>query len=147
MIYGLVQTIQEDTSFLSNWMIGVGIPDVNSDDQQHRIQVAALRMIAVMTMTLGVLWTVSILIFAVTVPLKLALRLAIAVGIYAMAHDVFIMSHNYAQPGFRVGYSARLFNVFRGQEVIQEERARQFTHGTLLQPLWMWIYAKRNEVV
>jgi hypothetical protein len=147
MIYGLIQTIQEDTSVLTNWMRGQKNPPLANDDQSDRIQVAAFRMIASFVMALGALWTLSLLAFVATIPLKFTLRLAVAVSLYALAHDVFIMSQNSTQTDFRQGFQARLFNLFRGQEAIQEERARQFTHGTFLQPLWMYIYAKKNDIV
>lgn len=144
MIYGLLHTIQEDAVVLAHWIGGKNVSE-GGEDQQERVQIAASRMLAFIGMAFGSLWTLSLLTFVVTLPAKIVMKLATAVGVYALAHDIFIMSQNASQQTFRESVSSRLMGLFRGQEALEEERAEQFTHGTFLQPFWMWIYAHRNQ--
>ncbi len=144
MIYEVVSTFQADLKVLKHWFRKEQIPNLVNNEQEHRIQVAAARMIADIAMVFGALWALSILTFIVTIPLKIALNLALAVNFYALAHDVFIMSHNFAQSN--LNKSEKLWDLFKGQKINDEARARQFTQGTFLQPVWMWLYVHRNQL-
>jgi hypothetical protein len=96
-------------------------------------------------MVFGALWTLS-LTFAVSIPLTVVLKLATAVGIYVVAHDVFIMSQNAYQEDLQhsVPLKPKLMDLFRGHESLDEEQAQRFTHGTLLQPCWMSFYVNHH---
>lgn len=144
MIYDVVQILQADTEVLKSWFTGKKVPDVKDEDQEHRIQVAAARCFAAFAMSLAALWTLSILTFVVTLPLKIACHLAVAVALYAAAHDVFVMSHNASHTDFRDEVKAHLYGLFKGHEVNEKDRALEFTRGTLLQPAWMWLYVHRH---
>jgi hypothetical protein len=146
MIYGIFQIIQDDAKVLAHWAKGEEIEDINEEEQQQRIQVAASRMLAFVGMAFGSLWALSLLTFVITIPAKIILKLATAIGIYALAHDIFVMSQNANQQEFQQGVKSRLMGLFRGQEELEEDRASQFTHGTFLQPGWMWLYAHRNKI-
>ncbi len=147
MIYGLLQTVQEDIQVLQHWIKKEKIPNLKEEDQEHRIQVATARMFAGIAMAFGGLWTFSLLTFIIGIPVKIALNLAMAVGLYALAHDVFVMSHNAVRPEFQKGLQAKLMELFKGNEVREKERACQFTQGTFLQPVWMWLYVHRHDKV
>ncbi len=144
MIYGFVQVIKEDISLLSHWIRGQEIPNAGND-AVLRIQTAALRVLASLGMLWGALWGISILVFVATIPLQAILKLATAVGLYALGHDIFVMIQNASQrhlmQELRAGWA-----FMHGFHALEEERARQFTNGTFLQPMWMWLYVNRNIV-
>lgn len=149
MIYGLFQTIENDAGLLTRWVrqnVSKG-PKVNEDSQ--KIQDAALRMLAVTAMVFSGLWCLKILTFMVTVPLGILFKLSIAVSLYALSHDIFIMIQNHAQEvekGITQGIYEGAMAYLRGVKAQQEEQARQFTHGTYLQPIWMHLYVNRSLI-
>ena len=147
MIHGLLTTMGADTSVLTHWPKGEDFKLNPDETKEQRVQLAAFRMLATLFMALGAVWALQIITFVVTVPIKVLLQLSLAVGFYAAAHDVFIMSQNANQDGFTPQKAKPyLFGLFKGQEVSEEEQARKFTHGTFLQPLWMWLYVNRNKI-
>lgn len=147
MIYGLFQAVKEDAAVLTHWLKGEELTDATEDEQQQRIQAAAARMLACVAMAFGSLWALSLLMFVVTIPLTILLKLATAVGVYVLAHDVFMMTQNACEEEFQETMISRLGNLFRGKEALEEDQARKFTHGTLLQPAWMWMYVNRHKVI
>ncbi len=146
MIYNLMQTVNEDLEVLKCWKDGKDIPNVNPADRQHRIEVAASRMIASVAMAFGGLWAISILTFVATIPLKAAFNLIVAVALYAIARDIFVMAHNSSEPSFKQQVSNAFSGLIRGRDVQEQKRAMEFTHGTFLQPAWMWLYVHRHDI-
>ena len=147
MIYGLIGDLKSDGSVLIHWFKGEDIVLDIDEEKDQRVQLAAFRVLAAVAMAFGAIWALQIITFVVTFPIKVLLQLALAVGFYAGAHDVFIMSKNANQDGFTPKkQKPYLFGLFRGHEVSEEEQARKFTHGTFLQPIWMWLYVKRNKI-
>lgn len=147
MIHGLMETIQADTSVLTHWLKGEEFDLQPDEEKEQRIQLAGFRMLATVAMAFGALWAIQIITFVATFPIKVIFKLSLAIGFYAAAHDVFVMSQNANQVGFTPQKAKPyLFGLFKGQEVSEEEQARKFTHGTFLQPLWMWLYVNRNKI-
>lgn len=147
MIHGLWQTLKEDSSIMYQWFKGEEIKLKDDEDQEQRIQLAAFRLLAAVAMTFGALWAVHIITFVVTFPITVILKLALAVAFYAAAHDVFVMSQNSNEENFTPQKPKKpyLFGLFKGEEVSESDMARKFTHGTFLQPIWMWLYVKSNS--
>lgn len=145
MIHGMIATIRADASVLIHWFKGEEFDLEPGEEREQRVQLAAFRMLAAITMALGALWAIQIVTFVVTFPAKILFQLVLAISLYAVAHDVFIMSQNANQQDFTpLKPKPYLFGLFRGQEVTEEEQARKFTHGTFVQPIWMWLYVNRN---
>jgi uncharacterized membrane protein YqjE len=145
VIYGLLHTIREDASAIVYYMQNKDIPGIGEEDQEQRIQVAALRMLTFVGMVFGSLWTLSLLTFEATIPLTTLFKLATAIGIYALAHDTFVMSQNAYRESARYPFQTKLMELFRQHESLEEDQAEQFTHGTLLQPLWMYFYSSQSS--
>jgi len=147
MIHGMLEIIGQDATVLTHWVTGEEIELELDEEMGQRVQLAAFRMLAAVAMAFGALWSLQILTFVVTFPIKVLFKLSFAVAFYASAHDVFIMSQNANQPDFTPQKAKPyLFGLFRGNEVSEEDLARKFTHGTFLQPLWMWLYVNRNKM-
>lgn len=146
MIHDFLKSCKEDFSVLTHWMKGDKVELENGEDI-NRLQVAAFRMLATVAMVFGGLWALHIITFVVTFPIVIICKLTLAVCFYAIAHDVFIMSQNTTYPDFSPKKEKpSLFGFFRGKEVSEEEMAKKFTHGTFLQPVWMWMYVNRNKL-
>lgn len=136
MIYHFIQTIPEDTHILSQWIKGESVSEDDGKDQQQKVHVAALRMLACLGMAFGALWGVSLFTFVLSVFLTILWRLSTAVGMYAISHDVFIMCQNVSQ-------EPQLLSLFRerGQEEVEDQLLHQLTDGTLIQPFWTeWVF-------
>lgn len=147
MIHGMMGTVQSDTSVLIQWLQGKEIDLGPNEEKERRVQLAAFRMLAAVAMFLGGLWALQILTFVVTFPLKAVLKLATAIGCYAIAHDVFVMCQNgYKKSMDEQNEKPSLWSYFWGKEVSEEEQALEFTQGTLFQPLYMWAYVNRNKI-
>lgn len=146
MIHGMMEYVRADTVVLIHWLKGEAVALEPGEEIAQRVQLAAFRMMAAIAMAFGALWSLQILTFVVTFPIKVIFKLSFAVAFYAAAHDVFIMSQNANQNDFTPQKpKPYLFGLFSGNEVSEEELARKFTHGTFLQPLWMWLYVHRNK--
>lgn len=147
MIHGIIDAIKSDTTIFMHWCKGEDMELQPDEEKEQRIELAAFRMLAAIAMVFTALWALKLITFAVSVPGDVLLKLAFAVSIYAVAHDVFIMSENANQQGFTPQKAKPyLFGLFKGQEVSEAEQARKFSHGTLLQPIWMWLYVNRNRI-
>lgn len=149
MIYGLFQHVQEDGAVLwQKFVKGEKIANVRDEEQRHRVEVAAARMFAALAMAFMGLWALSILTFVVTLPLQIALKLALAVSGYVLAYDVFKMCQNSmnakAKPD---SLTTKFFDLWKGQEVNDQKKILKFTNGTILQSGWMWLYFHRHEIV
>ena len=143
MIYNILNIVREDSTVLIQWGKGESLPEIKKEDQQQRVQVAAARMLAVIGMVFGGIWALQIITFVVTFPIKVLLKLAFAIYFYAMAYDVFKMSQNYSSFKQEGG---RFLDFLRAKQEIEEEIGLKYTHGTLLQPLWMWLYVNRHKL-
>lgn len=146
MIHGFMQTMQIEASLMVNWVKGQAVLEHEGEDRQERIQTAAFRMLAGIGMVFGALWSLSVLSSVASFSLHLVLKLATAVSLYALAHDVFIMCQNYSHQSVKQEIKEGLLRFFRGVGVQQEEHAQQLTHGTFLQPIWMWLYVNRDRL-
>jgi hypothetical protein len=147
MIHGMVTAIRSDTKILTHWLRGEAFDLQPGEEKEQRVQLAAFRMLAAITMVFSALWALHIITFVVTFPVKVLVQLSLAVGFYAAAHDVFIMSQNANQVDFTpMKPKPYLFGLFKGQEVSDEEQARKFSHGTFFQPIWMWLYVNRSKI-
>jgi hypothetical protein len=144
MINDMWRTIQEDIEVLTYCANGKKIPNVKDGDQNHRVRIAAIRMIAAIATAFLGLWTLSILSVIVTFPLKILFNLALAVSCCVLAHDIFVLSRNNANPSQNSWFN--FFNYFKGNAAVNEERARQYTRGTILRPVWVWLYLYRNAI-
>lgn len=140
----IIRTFQDDLQVIKCWATGKEIQAVKNEDREHRIQVAAMRMITTVGMVYGGLWALSILTYVITLPLRIAFKLAVAVGMYALAHDVFLMSQNAHQSEFSRKNGENLFDLFRSSH--DEDRARNLTAGTYGQSFWMNLYMHRDQI-
>lgn len=165
MIYGFLETVKEDYAVLrrdghaalsdgyaalNSWIRSVDYKESSIPEQQlKRVQVAAFRMLATFGMAIGGLWTLSIITFVVTFPIKILFKLTLAVSLYAFFHDVFILSQNYNHPDFRKDQEKPwLFGLAtKKYKLTEEELANKLTPGTYCQPAWMWLYLNRNAVL
>ena len=147
MIHGMMGTIQSDTSVLIQWLKGEEIELQPDEEKEERVQLAAFRMLAAVAMFFGALWALQILTFVVTFPLQALLKLATAIGCFAIAHDVFIMCQN-AYKRSMAGQNEKplCWAIFGGRKCSEEEQALEFTQGTLFQPVYMWAYVNRNKI-
>ena len=142
MIYGIFQTLQEDTSVLNHWIKGEKLPENDENENlQQRVQLAAWRMFGLLGMVFASLWVLSFVAAIITFPLMIGLQLATVVGIYVLGHDIFVMNKNASQEDFKNSEKPSLIGLLSGQESFEEELAEQFTHGTFLQSMWMSRYA------
>lgn len=148
MLHGVWPTLKEDSSIMILWFKGENVPLKSDEELDQRVQLAAFRLLAAIAMVFAATWVVQIITFVVTFPLKVLLKLSIAVAVYAAAHDIFIMSQNSNEPTFTPQKPKKpyLFGLFKGQEVNEYDLARKFTHGTFLQPLWIWLYVKSKKI-
>lgn len=149
MIYGLFRTIEDDGRLLTRWVNGKVFNGPQVNESSQKIQDAALRMLAVSAMLFSGLWLLKIMTFLVTVPFGILFKLSVAISIYALSHDVFIMIQNHAQEaqkGIAQGVYEGALRYLRGMNAQPEDQARQFTHGTYLQPVWMYLYVNRNII-
>lgn len=144
MIHGLWQTLKEDSSVIYRWGKGEEVPLKADEELDGRVQLAFFRVIAALVMVVGAAWTLQIITFVVTFPIKVLLKLSLAVAFYAAAHDVFVMSQNSNETNFTPQKPKKpyLFGLFKGEEVSELDLAKKFTHGTFLQPLWIWLYVR-----
>ncbi len=150
MIYGLFRTIEDDGRLLTRWVNEKVFKGPKVNENSQKIQDAALRMLAVSAMFFSGLWLLKIMTLMVTVPLGILFKSSVAISIYALSHDVFIMIQNHAQEaqkGIAQGAYEGALRYLRGVNVQPEDQARQFTHGTYLQPIWMYLYVNRNIIV
>lgn len=165
MIYGFLETVPDDYAVLrrdGHAALSDGYAALNSwirsadckaslltEQQQKRVQVAAGRMLATVGMAFGGLWTLSIITFVVTFPIKILFKLTAAVSIYAFCHDIFILCQNYNHPDFRKDQEKPwLFGLAtKKYQLTEEELANKLTPGTYFQPAWMWIYLNGKAVL
>lgn len=147
MIHGMMTTVMDDSSVLTHWLKGKEFDLEVGETKEQRVQLAAFRMFAALAMAFGAVWTLQIITFVLTFPIKILFQLSLAVGFYAAAHDVFVMSQNANQHDFTPQkQKPYLYRLFWGQEISEEQQALKFTHGTFLQPIWMWLYVNRNKL-
>lgn len=146
MIHDFMHIMQTEASLMVNWVKGQAVLEHEGEDRQERVQTAAFRMLAGIGMVFGALWSLYVLSSVASFSLNLVLKLATAVSLYALAHDVFIMCQNYSHHDLKQEIKEGLLRFFRGVGAQQEEHAEQITHGTFLQPVWMWLYANRDKI-
>jgi hypothetical protein len=149
MFNEILNTIRSDSSDLYTWykneplLNSQGKP-LSENDQQNRIRAAAARMLAVIAAAYAAYLTLNLITFVVTFPITILLKLALAVSMCAVVHDVFVMFRNSANQSKDRGAMGRFVAFVVGQT--EEEKAKKLTHGTLLQQAWVWVYLKRNAM-
>lgn len=149
MIHGFMECVREDASVLTHWINGE-TDKINvgpGEKPLHRVQLAAFRMLSTVAMAFSGLWILQIITFVVTFPIIVVCKLTLAITLYATAHDVFIMSQNTTLPDFTPRkVKPTLFGFFGGYEVSEESMAKKFSHGTFIQPFWMWLYVAHKKI-
>lgn len=142
VVFGTLSTIPQDVAILGLYfMTTKGNPFT---DQNIKIQAAAYRTLMVVGMLVGTVWSYSILI----VPLKAALKVALAVGILVLSIDGFRMIHNalayesLAQRAQQLG----LFGFFKSFHTLQRGEAEALTRHTLLCSQWISLYLHSGTV-
>jgi fatty-acid desaturase len=90
MISYIVQRFVEDAITLFDWAKG----NNQNEAQQAKIKKAAFRMLVTVGVTFVAVSSFSVITFIVTATLKIALKLAICVCVFALGHDVFITGKN-----------------------------------------------------
>jgi hypothetical protein len=142
VVGGTLSTIPQDTAILGLYfMTTKGNPFT---DPNIKIQAAAYRMLAILGVVIGGIWTYSILI----VPLKATLKVALAVGILVLSIDGFRMiqnvlgHHNLTQRAQQLG----LYGFFKSFNSCSREEAEALTRRTLLRSQWIPLYLHGGAV-
>lgn len=147
MINGFFHTIQRD---LINVAQAINNDAPRNQEQNERISMAALRIIASATMGVGSLIAVSTLSFFAAAPVSAVLTVAIGVGVYALGHDVFILAQrfedlenpfNALENGTR-GFFRDVGNFFTNNPV-GNGRIEDLAADTFFQPMWTQILGQR----
>lgn len=146
MIQGFAGIVQNDFSILCEGK-------VDTEQEQNKLTRAAVRTLSALGMAFAVVLGVRAI--AATTVLGAFAKLAIAVGIYVLSHDRFIMSWNLDKPAKNQGKDFvnnildadknKLFDIgkkiFKGEDPFEEKENKKlvahfFTQGTILRPLW-----------
>jgi hypothetical protein len=135
-------TIPQDAIFLGGYVMTIKANPFT--DQNIKVQAVAYRMLAVVGVGIGALWTYSILI----VPLKAALKVALAVGIFVLSMDGFRMIQNTLadESLTKCAQQLGLFGFFKSFHSLQRGEAEALTRHTLLCSQWMSLYLHPRTV-
>lgn len=121
MIQGFVNTVQQDFFCIKDYfMSDVDTPEVN------KVKNAAIRLF----MTLGMAYSIGLGIksFTAEAAVEGILKLASAVAIYILTHDIFVISRNCESDDVALAKVA--------------PEAEVYTEGTLCPSLWNMYFAK-----
>lgn len=108
MIQGFTTIIQKDFARITKYFED---KEAKSVEQNVKVTLAAARIITAIGMTFAALFALRALTFLAEAPIGAILKIAFAVGFYALSHDIFVMS-----------------KVYRNHSIM--------TKDTFLKPLW-----------
>jgi hypothetical protein len=141
MIPDFVNTVQKDVICIYEYTQS----DKHTEDQDQRVCLAALRMIAAFGMAVA---TVVGITACTATPVGSIFILATAVALYAVSHDAFVMAVNAEKKAFSQvtavaqGIIKDFADVFMGNKSVNDAPRHPITAGTLFRPLWDWAMAK-----
>ncbi len=134
MIHDFFRTFCTDVSTVYTWSI-----HRNNQNTQQAID-AAFRIIATLGMIIGAAMCWSIVQSTLLLPARFTIKVATAVGTYAIGHDLFVMSQNNTPEANNLNANCHL-GAFRNMRGYNHDNAEEFTTGTLMQPVWMMVYS------
>lgn len=147
MIQGFSTIIPQDVAQIIDHMKGRG---PQTGDQARRVGLAALRMFATLGMALALIIAASSLTIIASAPVGAVLLVALGVTLYALCHDIFIMSKNETEQMHLVGRTKATVkslrqdfkDIWQGKKSLDDARRFTITQGTLFRPLWETLLAQ-----
>lgn len=142
MIQGFTAIVQEDLALNINYLKS----DAPTQDQKKKVNLAAIRQLAILVMGIGLHVGIKAFFTASIGGTTLGVLL------YALGHDVFKMSHNESKLeslSERVKAVGQTFwndlkDFWHGNLENRTAQRQPITEGTLLRPLWDVLIKKGN---
>lgn len=141
MIPGFFTDIQRDVVLVIDRCTG----KIKSDQEQDkRVALAALRIIAAIGMAVAVLLTVSAVAYLPFAPAGSIVQGAFGLMLYATCHDIYIMSKNISEQmntvnkAVAIGTSilSDIKDLWNGKKDINDSPRHPMTENTFFRPLW-----------
>lgn len=141
MINNFFHTVQEDSILVYKSLTS---NTTQTQEQERKVSLASLRLIASVGMLLGGLITLAAFPSLAVAPLGTLFKMAIGAAIYAAGHDVFVMAKNAsdqqspvkgAVAGFKSGVMD-LFDLAQGKKSGKDALRHPITEDTIFRPLW-----------
>lgn len=149
MIPNFFQTVQKDFNTVVDFIKHIDRP--HTTDQNKLVALAALRIFASIGMGVNLIGTFTAIPLFAVAPGAALVKAALSTLAYVLFHDVFVLARNkseeienrFYQVGNNVaGFVRDVGHLLRGhRELVGQGVATQQTEGTILQPVWVKIFA------
>lgn len=144
MIQNFSTILQKDVLLVIDDISGKRPKGVDKKEQDIKVGHAALRIFGALAMAVGIIFAVGALPYFAAAPVGALLKMAFGASIYALGHDIFVMSKNITdqmKPAKAAVETAKSFisNIFSyvtGEKDIDDAPSQPVTNGTFFRPLW-----------
>lgn len=136
MIDNFFNVVQQDIAFLANY----SEQSNESDDQQQKVSIVAMRMFAVVGMAFSVI--LGLRSFAAHTAMGGIFKLASAVALYTLSHDIFVMGVNSEKNPLDqfLSIGKGLWNdakdLWQGHKNLDDVPRHPLSEGTFYRPMW-----------
>ena len=151
MIEKFFTTVQEDMVLVIDRISGQETKDeVANSEQDKKVALAAIRIIAAFGMVIGIITGASAIPFLATATVGALFKMTLGAAIYAIFHDLFVMSKNATDQRSAVnavGAVAKsifsdVVDLFTGKKDIKDAPRQPVTENTIFRPLWDAAFAR-----
>lgn len=151
MIDKFFTTVQEDMVLVIDRISGQDAKNgAANSEQDKKVALAAIRIFAAFAMGVGIIVGASAVPFLATATVGALFKMAFGVAIYAIFHDLFVMSKNATDQMNAVNavgaVAKSIFNdvvdLFTGKKDIKGAPRQPVTENTLFRPLWDAAFAR-----
>lgn len=117
-----------------------------SEDQKRRVGLAAMRMFAVLGIALSAV--IGFGAFTAATAIGALFKLAFAVTLYVVCHDVFVITKNLEKGILAeallsgIGILEDIGDLLSGDKDLDDPMRHPFSDGTLLRPFWDGVFAQ-----
>lgn len=141
MINGFSAIVQKDIGLMFDAVCG---KIESKEENLDKVYQAGIRILAAAGMFAGIVLAAGALPFVVTAPVGGLLIMGLAVGVFALSHDVFVMSKNHTeQKALLKGAKANVkafaqdgWDFLKGKKSLTDAPRQPLTENTFLRPLW-----------